>query len=225
MSRQTDSSSETRVAKRYFGSFPEDYHRAFHGSGANPLHRLINKCFRRRTFTLRTALVEEELQEYGLDDRTVLDLGCGSGEVSIIAAKLGANVLGIDIVKAMVDIARAEATAQGLAERTEFRVGDILRDELPSADVSMLVGVIEYYSDLRTLLQRVCSTTKDLLIIVDTRGPWWRRFLRYALARYKGFYVFYRSPSIVEEFAAENGFVLRRRVLGHSYTFFSFRRR
>jgi len=224
MTENKHTADETRVAQRYFGSFADDYHRAFEGTGANPLHHLINRLFRRKTFVLRTALVERQLRDYGVSGRTVLDLGCGSGEVSLIAARLNASVTGVDIVPAMVEIAAAEASAAGLADRTQFRVGNILEDDLPRADVTMMVGVIEYYSDLPALLKKVCAATGDLLIIVDTRGPWWRRAMRYTLARIKKFYIFYRDPDVVAAIAAEEGFRETKRLLGHSYTFFAFRR-
>lgn len=216
---------ETRVAQRYFGSFADDYHKAFEGGGANPLHHLINRLFRRKTFVLRTALVEQAFRDYGVAGKTVLDLGCGSGEVSLVAARLGARVIGLDIVPAMVEIAAADAAAAGLSDRAQFRVANILEDEIPRADMTLMVGVIEYYSDLAALLARVCAATADRLIIVDTRGPWWRRALRYALARMKSFYIFYRNPDEVAAVAARQGFDEAGRVAGHSYTFFEFRRR
>src|SRR5262245_56808584 len=88
---------EAEVAKRYFGSFAGDYHRAFKGTGRNALHGIINALFRRRTFELRTEVVARCLATYGVAGREVLDLGCGSGEVSLVAARLGAKVTGLDI--------------------------------------------------------------------------------------------------------------------------------
>jgi 2-polyprenyl-3-methyl-5-hydroxy-6-metoxy-1,4-benzoquinol methylase len=221
----TDTDDEVRTAQRYFGSFADDYHRAFQGAGANPLHRIINRVFRRKTFILRTELVEQVLREHGIAGKSVLDLGCGSGEVSLIAARMGARVTGLDIVEDMVQLARADAQAAGLGGQTEFRVANILADALPAADVTMMVGVIEYYTDLETLLAKACGATRELLIIVDTRGPWWRRMLRYALARAKHFYVFYRSPDHVAEIVLRQGFRERQRSLGHSFTMLAFDRR
>lgn len=224
MSAADRNSDEVRTAQRYFRSFAEDYHAAFQGGGANPLHHVINRLFRRKTFVRRTELVTQVLRRHGMTGKTVLDLGCGSGEVAIVAAKLGARVVGIDIVQQMVAIARAEAQSAGVADQTEFHVGDILTDDLPVADVTMMIGVIEYYSDLETLLARVCAKTRELLVIVDTRGPWWRRTLRYVLARLKHFYVFYRSPAHVASIVGRHEFAERERVAGHSFTLFVFQR-
>ena len=50
----------------------------------------------------------------------VLDIGCGTGNVSLACAERGANVVGIDINAEMLEIARQKAKAAGLEERVEF---------------------------------------------------------------------------------------------------------
>jgi cyclopropane fatty-acyl-phospholipid synthase-like methyltransferase len=47
----------------------------------------------------------------GLD---VLDLGCGDGTTALPAAKLGANVLGVDIASNLVEAGNARARSLGL---------------------------------------------------------------------------------------------------------------
>src|SRR6266496_2841001 len=141
------STAEVASSKRYFSSFSDDYHRAFEGTGRNPLHRLINRLFRRKTFQLRSADVTEVLTALDPAGKRVLDVGCGSGELSIQAARLGAEVVGIDVVEGMVSIARGQANEAGVAERTRFVVGDALSAELPVSDICLLIGVVEYYSD------------------------------------------------------------------------------
>jgi SAM-dependent methyltransferase len=168
---------EAQIAKRYFGSFAADYHRAFEGTGQQPLHALINSLFRRKTFQRRTDVVRAWLQEDAVSGKHVLELGCGSGEVSI-----------------------------------------------EPADIVMMIGVIEYYRDLDDLIPRVAAAARESLIIVDTRGPWWRRTLRYALARVKHFHLYYHAPDRVAAVAARAGLAERARVAGHSYTAFWFRR-
>ncbi|MGV3585608.1 MAG: class I SAM-dependent methyltransferase [Adhaeribacter sp.] len=53
----------------------------------------------------------------------VLDLGCGDGTTAIPAAKLGANVLGVDIARNLVEAGNKRAQAEGLINCT-FQEGD-----------------------------------------------------------------------------------------------------
>jgi ubiquinone/menaquinone biosynthesis C-methylase UbiE len=53
----------------------------------------------------------------------VLDLGCGDGTTAIPEARLGANVLGVDIASNLVEAARKRAKALGLAN-CRFQEGD-----------------------------------------------------------------------------------------------------
>ncbi len=214
---------QVRAAERYFGSFVDDYHEAFRGKGRG-LQGTINRLFRRKTFQRRTGIVQDILARHGLAGKRVLDLGCGSGEVSIVAARLGARVAGVDIVEGMVQVARREAAAAGVAEQTEFRVGDITHLAGETAEVTLLVGVIEYYRDLAGLLAPVAAATRELIVIADTRGPWWRRTLRRFLARAKHFYLYYRDPDEVSAVLSAFGFAPAERITGHSFTVMAFRR-
>src|SRR5881275_3431143 len=56
----------------------------------------------------------------GLD---VLDLGCGDGTTALPAARLGANVLGIDIAGNLVEAGNRRAQAEGLTN-CRFQEGD-----------------------------------------------------------------------------------------------------
>ena len=53
----------------------------------------------------------------------VLDLGCGDGTTAIPEARLGADVLGVDIARNLVEAGQARAKAEKLANIT-FREGD-----------------------------------------------------------------------------------------------------
>ena len=56
-------------------------------------------------------------------DMNVLDLGCGDGTTAIPEAKLGANVLGVDIAKNLVEAGNIRAKVEGLTNCT-FQEGD-----------------------------------------------------------------------------------------------------
>lgn len=57
----------------------------------------------------------------------VLDVGCGTGELTLHMAAHGLDALGIDLIPAAVERAEAKARERGLA--AEFRVHDALRLE------------------------------------------------------------------------------------------------
>ena len=53
----------------------------------------------------------------------VLDLGCGDGTTAIPEARLGAEVLGVDIARNLVEAGNIQAQVEGLANCL-FREGD-----------------------------------------------------------------------------------------------------
>jgi SAM-dependent methyltransferase len=53
----------------------------------------------------------------------VMDLGCGDGTTALPAAKLGADVTGVDIAANLVAVGNARATAEGL-DNLSFQEGD-----------------------------------------------------------------------------------------------------
>lgn len=93
-------------------------------SPVNPNQALWEKGdFTRIAATMRdsgAALVQRIGASQGLK---VLDLGCGDGTTAVPAAKLGADVLGMDIARNLVEAGNRRATELGLANLT-FRQGD-----------------------------------------------------------------------------------------------------
>lgn len=67
----------------------------------------------------------------------VLDLGCGSGILSIAALKLGAaSALAVDIDDKCLDVAHENAAMNGIGRDTyTVRVGDVLSDEALRAEI------------------------------------------------------------------------------------------
>jgi len=81
-----------------------------------------------------TQLCVELLLE--LERGSLVDLGCGSGVLSIVAAKAGfAPVRAFDSDRHAVAATQANATANGV--EVEATLADVLVDEIPSSDVAL----------------------------------------------------------------------------------------
>lgn len=96
-----------------------------------------------------TRLTLELLQEQ--QPSSLLDVGCGSGVLSIAAAKLGFGpVTGVDVDETAVETARANAATN--AVELEVRLVDALREPLPGAELALANVALDV---VETLLPRL----------------------------------------------------------------------
>jgi SAM-dependent methyltransferase len=73
----------------------------------------------------------------------LLDVGCGSGQLALLAAKDGLEVTGVDIAGNLVERARARAQAEGLRARFEEADAEALPFEDATFDmVTSLIGAM-----------------------------------------------------------------------------------
>jgi SAM-dependent methyltransferase len=80
-------------------------------------------------------------------EETVIDVGCGSGVLSFVAARLGAaRTFGTDIDVEAVRVATENARSLGLAHRTEFRAGNLL-EPLDGVVADVVVGDVSGIPD------------------------------------------------------------------------------
>ncbi len=68
---------------------------------------------------------------------TIVDLGCGTGSVSLLLADLGHTVLGVDSAPEMVALARTKLAGRDV--HAEFLVGDVEHPELPPGEFDAVV--------------------------------------------------------------------------------------
>src|SRR5207248_10715021 len=109
---------------------------------ANPNKALWEKGdFTRIAATMREsgeALVERLGITKGMK---VLDLGCGGGTTALPEAKLGADVLGVDIATNLVEAGNKRAAEQGLTN-LKFQEGDASNlEQLPDRAFDLVVSI------------------------------------------------------------------------------------
>ncbi|MCY4449997.1 MAG: class I SAM-dependent methyltransferase [Chloroflexi bacterium] len=84
----------------------------------------------------------------------VLELGCGTGRISLPIAREGIAVTGIDISPRMIAIAHEKATKRGLSERCVFQSGDMATLQLAERFPLVIMPFRSFQSMLTTEEQR-----------------------------------------------------------------------
>ena len=122
-----------------------------------------------------TRLTLELLQK--LEPGSLLDVGCGSGVLSIAAAKLGFRpIVAIDIDDDAVDITLANARFNEV-ELDAYRA-DALADDLPAADIVVANVALDVVERLLPRLDARLAITSGYLERDDLEVTGWRRVER-----------------------------------------------
>lgn len=103
----------------------------------------------------------------------VLDVGAGSGALSIPAARIGADVLATDIAPGMIERLNARARAEGLSSlRGRVMPGQALDLDDDTFDVAASINGVSVFPDMaRGLAEMVRVTRPGGLVVVVAFGP------------------------------------------------------
>jgi SAM-dependent methyltransferase len=100
----------------------------------------------------------------------VVDLGCGTGSVSVLLAEQGHEVVGVDISARMLALARAKARRRGA--RAAFVQGDAAAPPVAEADVVLTRHVVWALDDAATALDRWLGLLRPGGRLVLVEGLW-----------------------------------------------------
>jgi len=186
--------------------------------------RNAKRVRKRETAAAITTVLLSVLDETGLEGRSVLDVGCGTGDLALAALWHGArSVSGVDLGAGAVANARALAQERGLAERATFEVGDGSRAALPKSDVVVLNRVVCCYPSAEALLANALGAAGSVFALTapidrGLMGLYNRIFCWlgngwYALRakKFRGFRVFVHDLAAIEARIVAAGFLPRAR--------------
>jgi ubiquinone/menaquinone biosynthesis C-methylase UbiE len=109
------------------------------------------------------SFVAEEIVAH-LVGGTILDLGTGPGYLPIEVASRSANVriIGVDLSRKLIEIARSNAAKAGLSDRLSFRLGNAGRLEFEDASFDMVIstGMLHSLKDPSKVLQEIYRVLK-----------------------------------------------------------------
>jgi SAM-dependent methyltransferase len=166
-----------------------------------------------------TARMLRALGQQGLEGKTVLDVGCGVGDLALGAVGTGAaRASGIDLSPGGIEQARVLAAERGLSARTAFSVGDGALVPLERHDVVALNRVLCCYPSVDRLLANSLGAAGSIYAYtapVDS-GPL-GRFNRISVAisnawfrlrakKFRGFQAFVHDLDAVDRAIASAGF-------------------
>jgi len=140
--------------------------------------------------------------------KRVLDVGCGSGLYSIEAASRGAaEVLGIDVAPAMLDLARKRAEENGVVGRCSFVAGSF-PDTRPETvyDASIVMGVMDYVGDPYGFLRALRECTAGAAVVSFPSRHWLRTPVRKVRYRIKRCPLWFYDEKQVDHLLRDAGF-------------------
>lgn len=166
-----------------------------------------------------TASLLDAITEAGVSERTVLDVGCGIGDLAIeVVARGAASGTGYDLSPKAIDEARGLASSRGVGDRMRFEVGDGAKLDLPAADIVVINRVVCCYPDTENLLDHTLGAARSVFAITApvSRGPtgWWNRLwsalenvgYRLRPTKYGGFRTFIHDLDRIDERIRAAGF-------------------
>ncbi|HEY7452242.1 MAG TPA: methyltransferase domain-containing protein [Candidatus Limnocylindria bacterium] len=122
-----------------------------------------------------TDLLFTWLREEGLAGSTIMDIGCGTGELLVRALEAGATRgSGADLSSAAIAMASDLAHETGNEGRLDLWVGDAAVEPLDAHDVVVLDKVICCYPDAGALIARSTDAARHLyaFAVPESTGFW-----------------------------------------------------
>ncbi len=189
--------------------------------------------YKRKGLSPSSSLLLRFIEDEGLQDKSVLDLGCGAGTFTATTLQRGAqSAVGIDLSPKMIDVAQELAKTERLETKAKFEVGNAATADLSPSDMVVMDKVICCYPQFDTLLKNAAGACRSIIGFVVPRddgllkGP--LRLGKYIInffERRRGGIQFYLHPlDAVDRTLRDAGFVQLRKKGSRLWLVFLYKR-
>ena len=123
------------------------------------------KRFRKKGLAKEQKFLIEGISLSKIDDKTILEIGCGVGGLHLTLLQQGAHsAVGINIAQGMLEGAKALSKELNMETQTEYILGDFvqLNGKIGDEDITILDKVICCYEDVKTLLDKSLTKTRNI---------------------------------------------------------------
>lgn len=134
----------------------EKYHQK-----TNAIKQLISE----NNFTYSSII--KVLKPYAPNKIEILDIGCGSGTLSLYLASKGNKVKGIDVSKKAIKSCKQSAKNLGLTQNTNFIIGDFLKINIKEKfDLIICNEVLEHIKKDDSAISKIAKLLKNNGILI-----------------------------------------------------------
>jgi SAM-dependent methyltransferase len=205
---------EVRLAE-YWSRIAPDFDAIYTGK-KNPLSRALDRWLRKDIYQ-RYDWVMRKADE--VQPATVCDVGCGSGRFVSSLAKRGARVTGVDFAPQMLTLARQLTQSDGVADRCNFVLSDILDWKTSERfDMVIAIGFWDYVADPMPRLKVIRSMTGRSFLSAWPRAGTLRQAIRSVRLKAAGCPVYFFHQEQVEDYLRRAGFRIdSTEVMGQLY--------
>lgn len=150
--------TSTDLVRRYFDEEAERFDAIYRDQKRFP-QKVVDRLFH-EVIHRRFALTLEHCGR--VEGKRVLEIGCGSGRYVVEFARRGAQVVGLDLAPAMIEIARSAAQQAGVSDQCRLEKADFSAwCEPHNFEISLAIGLFDYISDPFSMLTKIRHVTTE----------------------------------------------------------------
>ncbi len=200
----SDTSFNDNRVSTYFDKVADRFD-AIYSSDKSFGAKLVDGLFRnvvRRRFDYTMSLLGS------VQEKKVLDIGCGSARYGIELARQGADIVGLDFAVGMVEMAKKAAIRAGVAEKCKFAQCDFLSwNSETSFDICLAIGFFDYIQRPQLFLSRMNELGADQYVFSFPKRWTFRTLPRWIRLNANGCPVYFYNASQIRKLLSDAGWV------------------